>query len=615
MTMTFDPLFDEPFLGGSVDTGSGPPYYLPVSLGGHSYQINVREYKRQTLPALREAIDQSNEPGEHSLNTQGLWTRSQSDWRFGAGQQYFDEEGAIRRRFYSSKGIDPWTEKQASLLNDTEKKLTSANTNLKMLVVNGYLYLADGTNLKFTSDPTPASPSFTTIAAGAAITSITTDGTNVYIATGSTLQRTVIGAGTMSTFGALTPDVVCYANGRLLGSDENRIYEISAAGAVSGLDFSHVNASFDWAGIVPTPHGIYAWGGTADVSEAYFIGINSSTSVLNTPVFAGRLNADETIYDLAYFNKAILIGSSAGFHVAALSDAATSTSAELNYGPLVSVTGGVRAFDPRGQYTWFAWTNYDSTSTGLGRIDLTRFTDDLVPAYASDLMATTQGTVLDVVTFGTRRYFTVSGVGLYGETANKVASGVIRTGKISYGTFVSKVASSIDLKTLALPTGATITIALAGDDGVFADLDQFTVAGAMGPDGLVGIVPGEKNQQIELQFTLTRATDTTIGPTITRWTLFALATPPRTDEIIAPLLIYSEVDNEVGGKVTYQPLVEFQYLKSLETSGQLTRWIEGTTGYDVYVDAVQIMPKKWVDNLSFFEGSILVRLLTTVSHT
>ena len=57
---------------------------LPVELDGVSYLVDARQYGRTTVPALREQRDTSGEAGENALDTSGAWTRSQTDWSYGA---------------------------------------------------------------------------------------------------------------------------------------------------------------------------------------------------------------------------------------------------------------------------------------------------------------------------------------------------------------------------------------------------------------------------------------------------------------------------------------------------------------------------------------------------
>ena len=55
------------------------PASLPVEIDGTQFLIDTRQYRRTTVPALREQRDTSKEPGENTLDTSGAWTRSQTD--------------------------------------------------------------------------------------------------------------------------------------------------------------------------------------------------------------------------------------------------------------------------------------------------------------------------------------------------------------------------------------------------------------------------------------------------------------------------------------------------------------------------------------------------------
>ena len=113
--------------------------YLPVELDSVSYEIDTTEYTRTTVPALREQRDTSKEPGENALDTSGAWTRSQTDWSYGAGQTHFDLDDSDRRRFHTSSGIDPWTKGQITLLPITEQKKSAASNNQLVRRVGDYL--------------------------------------------------------------------------------------------------------------------------------------------------------------------------------------------------------------------------------------------------------------------------------------------------------------------------------------------------------------------------------------------------------------------------------------------------------------------------------------------
>lgn len=136
------------------------PGRLPVGVEDHAYAVEPSGFRRETVQVLRQQADQSTEPGEASLNPQGLWRRSQESWHHGAGQDFLDgksEQAADPHRFRSSKGIDPWTRGQISLLHPTIKSWSTTNTNLRLAVsLSGsqfVLHAADGTELYYATVP------------------------------------------------------------------------------------------------------------------------------------------------------------------------------------------------------------------------------------------------------------------------------------------------------------------------------------------------------------------------------------------------------------------------------------------------------------------------------
>ena len=92
---------------------------LPVELDGVSYLVDPRQYGRTTVPALREQRDTSGEAGENALDTSGAWTRSQTDWSYGAGQTHFDLADSDRR-------VSSW-----GLILDERANHTSPSLNRK----------------------------------------------------------------------------------------------------------------------------------------------------------------------------------------------------------------------------------------------------------------------------------------------------------------------------------------------------------------------------------------------------------------------------------------------------------------------------------------------------
>lgn len=143
------------------------PGLLPVAIDDHPYLCDP-DYERATVQVIRQQADQSFEPGEQSLTPLGLWRRSQESWHHGAGQPFLDgrtglsaysQINADPERFRASKGTDPWTHGQISLLHPTLRSWASANSNLYMALAQepggpSFLaYVADGTEVYQSANP------------------------------------------------------------------------------------------------------------------------------------------------------------------------------------------------------------------------------------------------------------------------------------------------------------------------------------------------------------------------------------------------------------------------------------------------------------------------------
>lgn len=602
--MGISALFDTPFYQGA-QVASDTPFYLPVSIGSRSYLIDLTKYHRATIPPIRPPQDSSQEPGEQSLDQGGLWRRSQQSFHLGAGQEYFDDADSVRQRFWTSKGVNPFTRKKLSLLNGTENKRVSANTNLRVLLVGTRLYISDGSELRFTADPTPASPTFTdSTAGGTTIASITTDGNKVWAAVGSTgIRETVAGSTSATTLAAGTFTLVGYANGRLIAANANVLYEISRAGVATTI-WTHPNPNFLWNSIISAPNAIYVGGISADRSDIYAVTALDATGALSPPVFAGGLPDGETLNSMEYYAGVLLLATSRGLRLATIG-----SNQSISYGPATNITNGVLATEGQGEYIWFSWSNYDTISTGLGRADLSSFTSELVPAYASDLMATTQGNITSIATFGGRRYFAVSGIGFFGETATLVASGTINSGKIRYGTTEKKAATSLDMRHDPMPTSASIQASVITEDGISTAIGASDIPSSLAPSSPLSMTL-IRAEWFQVLFTLNRAS--VLGPVLDRWTLYSRVTPNLSDQIQVPLIIkdYILTESGEGLKAPYTPLNEYLFLKNLADTKALQVYQEGGLAWNVYVAGVEVMPEDWTADRSFFNGIQMVTLVT-----
>lgn len=594
-------------------TSPDVPWRHQVAIGGHAYTIDVAQYQRQTVDSLRPFSDGGNDVGENSLNPQALWRRGQIDWSLGANQAYFDEgQTSDKRRFLSSKGVDVWTPRSLTLLKDTTKTLSTTNSGLHLLAVTGYLYLIDGAQVRWSANG-GVSWSSANIQAGTGhttpVTAITSDGIYVYAAMGvDGVHRTQIGTTVSTSFSAVATQNIQYANGRLVGTNNNAIFELTASGSSVAV-FSHPNIYYSWDGLASAPNGSYVWGHAGDHSEIYIIGVVDATGQLASPVFAGELPFGETINDIVFYGGLLAITTSAGFRLGNVT-----SQGGVVVGPVTLIPGGCKDIGFNGRYAWTSWSNFDTGSTGLLRIDLARFVFPLTPAFASDLMATAQGTVTGV-TFtpygGGYAVFAVDGVGVFIPSANFVMSGTLDSGVIRFGVIDPKLLAFFDMRHDAMPAGASIVSTITLDDGSSAVGATSNVTGTVGPGAPVTLNdPSSENPHVVL--TLNRGTDPTKAPVLHRWLLKGLPTPTPIDTIRVPLILKDTVATIVGDgdDTVYDTKAEFEFLRSLVSSRQVVVYQEGARQERVYVEALEIKPEKWNTARTFFEGVVIAQLKT-----
>src|SRR5262249_20878510 len=155
----------------------------------------------------RPSLDQAPEPGEVSLSNEGMWRRSQPDWRLGSNQLMFDEADSKRQRYWTSKGLKPHPDSPANayqlrLHKDVQQVRPSANPNLKLVVSGSNIYVVDGGELYWTATLNGLSTVWTAAGmsaatGGATILGVIFDGAYVYAVVGAGgIYRTANGSTT-----------------------------------------------------------------------------------------------------------------------------------------------------------------------------------------------------------------------------------------------------------------------------------------------------------------------------------------------------------------------------------------------------------------------------------
>ena len=587
--------FSSPFLGGaSFYTGTGTtqlvPYVFPVAINGRPYLIDSKsnEFTRQFDARVRDSVDQSAEPGEAAINPQGLWRRSQSSWHYGAGQTYSDTADAEAYRFRSSKGVDVWYRGKLSMLPDTTQAYPSANTNLYMATASSRIYGTDGQTVKYTTDWS----TFTTVTSTNAsnLYGITSDGYNVFFSyADGDIDQTNAGTSAASNYiTGIEAGVLAYVRGRLMvagqGADKRKIWNItttpgSSANNPSAL-YTHPNDDFNWVGFAGGQNQIYCAGYAGNKSLIYKTGIKADGTSLDIPTVAAELPMGEIVTTIDAYLGYVVIGLTTGLRFCS-----SDSDGNLVVGPLIETGTSVNAFAAIGQYVYFGWTNYDTTSTGIGRLDIATQIATNQPAYASDLMVTGQGAITDVHEFGNKVVFTVAGLGTYRpHPTDLVASGTIDSGIYRWGVPDSKFVPKWDLRTEQL--NGTVALSVASDGGGFETVGTQSTA-----NSLESTFDGFETRifEAEVRLTMTRAASAIVGPVLTRWMGRAYAAPLRSQIFSVPVLLHHQL-NVRGREYFFDVDDELFRLRSLVESPSVITYQENKDTYSVIVEDVRWQP-------------------------
>jgi len=600
---------------------------LPVRLGVHKYNIDVSRLTRATIDPIRQGFDTQGQPGEQSLNQAGVWKRSRNDWELGAGQREADSPESALRQFHESTGINPWVKNELTLLKATALAWSDTGTNLYMATAStpgaDYVYFCDGANVEASVDHfanvVGSSPSVPNPAEGE-IVGIASDGTNIYVAStvGNEVQKitgtTAVGVANTGYWSLTDVDGVWVANGYLIASVADRLTVLSVGSAPStnaDIASDTFNQVDSWQSVIGTPVGIYAAGNQGQQGRIYYIGINDSTSALNVPVIAAELPMGETINVLTEYGGLVIIGTSKGIRMAQITG-----QGYLTYGPRIDIANGVSYLLSQGEFIYFNWNDYNSSTSGLGRLSLKELTGQLIPAYASDLMyadstADIQGIVMDDDTL----LFSVSGAGVVKESSTYVTSGSINEGRFRWGITELKTAVSVDLRHSALLASESVAITLTDDAGgtdtITSDTDGTTTPN-------IQVVEDVKGEYISPSLTLTGPGATT--PTLYRWTTRAIPMPFVAEVIQLPIILTTHTQHD--DRDVYQDIYdEYIYIRELLENRALVTFIMGHEHKNVYVAGLAYQEgsiSKWSDSENrteerrdrWLEGILTVQLIT-----
>jgi hypothetical protein len=569
------------------------------------YAINdSRPYIRETAPFRKEQFDSSTEPGEQSLT--GWWLRSQSSFHNGSGIKFYDPSAGeiVNYRFYDSKGVNVWTKGQVTLLRTTTQSHqttgdieTNGRTwqelrSIKWSTYDGVLLHDEYDVDKIDSDGNITHFIDYNSGTDSRVYAICDDGTNAYWITNTSTKKTVykkVLTGNSSTsntvmfdeIGTVSNAVMEYVKNRIVMAADNKVYEFSPnASAMPTAVYTNPNTTHVYTSITSSGPAIYLAGynGNQSAIEKYTLSTSTgSMPSLTSAITAAELPTGEICHSIKYYLGYMLIGTSKGIRVAAIS----SDDGSLKYGPLILETSQpVYAFATRDRFAW-ATTNVGG-EPGLTRIDLGAEIETLRFAYANDVyyggVTGKKTTACAFIGSTDRISFSTNAGYFYLESASTLAtSGYIQTGNIRYNTLEPKNFRRIIAR--GEFTYGSLTIDTVTEDGT--EYEHITYDSSIPAQEVSTTQPENAQEFVSFKFTLTRdATTSSLGPTFKGYQAKATIATPRQRVLKFPVFCYDVETDKFNVVTGYEDraIARLRALEEAEANGDVLNWQDLTSG-------------------------------------
>lgn len=581
-----------------------------VEIGGLPFLLAISDQnpmRRETSEFRRQRIDNERNPGEQSLDS-GYWIRSQSTWHYGSGLttaeplEVPDQEA--RFRYESGGGLDVWTAGQVSLLNASASVSSASAASQFLIGVNtGVLHAFDSTVKYVPADGSSAS--VVSWGGSGTITSITSDGSNYYVADATGIYKGTLPTGAGSkVWNTGDTTIVRWVKSRLMATVGKAVYELTGTGPTlpTALDPGTARPSgWTWTDISEGPSAIYLSGYVGDTStiERVTVGTTTTTVTLDQPTVVADMPRSELVYSLySYVGSYLIVGTSKGVRVA-LVDSQYGT---LTLGPLiVQSADGCRDAVAVDSFVYVTVGGYGNAGdrvsrAGLFRLDLGQTINQSALQFASaaDLVAPagSTGKATQVTIASGKLFFAVSGEGVFKQQDLFVSEGWLETGRIRLGTIEPKSWVDVRLIGAASMTGsATLFASSSGASAPSGWTQTITVTGANFDDnGTLGAVASSPQSDIYLALRLQAPTGNATSPVVKGYQVRAVPSPARTELVSVPVMCFDfEVDRQgvrygkLGGS-----FARFTLLKALEQATALIQFRDFTTGelVQAYIERV-----------------------------
>ncbi len=597
--------FSEPY---SLAQAALPSSFSPsvVGVNGRPYLIDTTggRYNRRSVAVVQQR--NTSDQRDILLLPQDIWRQSFESWHSGAGQANQDRNDSIPSRFNQSFGVDPWTKYEFSLLPATEQLGGASATytgdvfltlhDSELIVVNDdslYFYdtLSASATAASTVVPDAANAIIDIADDGHIITTLHADG-KIYkteAGVGTTLFKTRSGANS-----------IAWEKDYLILNENNELRDATGSSTPT-LIYTHPDTEFRWVSYASGRSAIYALGGIGERWHVHRIMIQEDGTAFQTAIVAASLPDGEIGYSIDEYLGFIFIGTNKGIRMAS-----QEADGSLTLGPIIPTAQPVHCFEGEDRFVWFGNSEidpvYDSLGDeqypsgvvcGLGRMDLQTFTvTALTPAYANDLFTAneTGKTVKSVVTFQGKRVFAVSGGGVYFESDNKVPSGWLTQGVMSFS--VEDLKSALYQQAKWIPGCAgRLYLDLAFDSTGYSRFGRLRITPDVNRSDNLSLA-GTRFSAVEVRYVMNRCPINPANtPRITRWELRSSPVKGRASRWEVPIMNYEELDID-GVKYTRDVVLELNTLMNLVESGTVFTYQESGRSYQVHARDFVWQPEK-----------------------
>ena len=412
---------------------------------------------------------------------------------------------------------------------------------------------------------------------------------------------------------------------RIVACINNKVFEISTtASALPTAVYTHPVDDFYYTSITSSGAAIYVAGFSGSQSNIQKFTLSSAGAMptLTSAITAAEMPSGELIYRIYYYLGYMLIGTSKGVRVAAVSD-----DGSLAYGPLLFESEQpVYDFAARDKFVWCA-TNVDG-SPGTTRIDLGTQIAPLVFPYAWDTYyfpenvgdrVTGRYTTACAFVNGTDRLafctnYSGSNGHVYIESdTNLVWEGYLQTGYIRYNTLEPKIFKLVFPRFVATNGGLVVK-------SITADETEYTIGNyPQGSDVTETGVPYPNTPQeyLAFKFVMTPSTSNIeLGPLFTGYQVKSLPAIPRQRLIQYPLFCYDHESDKFGVEVGYEGSAwqRMQALENIENNGDTIRVEDFRTGESFLglIEELDFINKTPTDKRFSGFGGVLIATVRSV---